>query len=156
MSSRLGSKTQLFGRQMRDNVSVNRLRQPQKGRRLKSHEHVCFHSDCFHRDRPRASPKRRQNARSNLEVEAALRHAGLIALDEQARALGLPRSTMWKLLNGNRRSVQPSAATINVLRRQPKFGADPDGITFPCTTSDISIVSAYPYLNRLLRRQRMF
>src|SRR6516164_8330680 len=48
------------------------------------------------------------------EVEVALRRAGLIALDEQARALGLSRTTTWKILRGNRRSSEPSAATINL------------------------------------------
>jgi len=53
------------------------------------------------------------------EVELALRRAGLIALDEQA--LGLPRSTTWKLLNGNRTSFQPSAATINRILYAPRL-----------------------------------
>jgi hypothetical protein len=53
------------------------------------------------------------------EVEVALRRAGLIALDEQARALGLPRSTTWKMLRGIRSGYQPSVATINRMLYAP-------------------------------------
>jgi len=55
------------------------------------------------------------------EVEVALRRAGLIALDEQARALGLSRTTTWKILRGNRRSSEPSAATINRILCAPRL-----------------------------------
>src|SRR5215471_14501156 len=55
------------------------------------------------------------------EVEVALRRAGLIALDEQARALGLPRTTTWKILRGNRRSSERSAATINRILCAPRL-----------------------------------
>src|SRR6516162_6167348 len=55
------------------------------------------------------------------EVEVALRRAGLIALDEQARALGLSRTTTWKILRGNRRSSEPSAATINRILGAPRL-----------------------------------
>jgi hypothetical protein len=55
------------------------------------------------------------------EVEVALRRAGLIALDEQARALGLSRTTTWKILRGNRRSYEPSAATINRILCAPRL-----------------------------------
>ena len=55
------------------------------------------------------------------EFEVALRRAGLIALDEQARALGLSRTTTWKILRGNRRSSEPSAATINRILCAPRL-----------------------------------
>jgi transcriptional regulator with XRE-family HTH domain len=51
------------------------------------------------------------------EVELVLRRAGLITLDEQARALGLSRTTTWKILRGNRKSFEPSAASINRILR---------------------------------------
>ena len=46
---------------------------------------------------------------------------GLIALDEQARALGLPRTTTWKILRGNRKNSEPSAATINRILSAPRL-----------------------------------
>ena len=38
------------------------------------------------------------------ELRLALRRAGLIGLDEQAKALGLPRSTTWKILKGGHKT----------------------------------------------------
>src|ERR1700756_3509319 len=53
------------------------------------------------------------------EVEIALRRAGFIGLDEQATALGIPRTTAWKLLRGSSKSFAPSAATINRILCAP-------------------------------------
>ena len=55
------------------------------------------------------------------EVEVALRRAGLIALDEQARALGLPRTTTWKLLRGSYKTSGPSAVIINRILCAPRL-----------------------------------
>ena len=49
-----------------------------------------------------------------MEIGDALRRAGFIALDEQARALGLPRSTAWTVLRATHKS---SGLTAGVIRR---------------------------------------
>ena len=46
------------------------------------------------------------------ELRLALRRAGLIGLDEQAQALGLPRSTTWKILKGGHKASGLSAMVI--------------------------------------------
>lgn len=43
------------------------------------------------------------------ELGAALVSVGLITLDEQAKALGLPRSTTWTILKGTHKSSGLSA-----------------------------------------------
>jgi hypothetical protein len=55
------------------------------------------------------------------EFEVALRRAGLIALDEQAKALGLPRTTTWKLLKGSYKTSGPSAVIINRILCAPRL-----------------------------------
>jgi hypothetical protein len=50
----------------------------------------------------------------------ALRGAGLIRLDEQARALGLPRSTTWKILKRDKASGL-SAMVINRMLSAPRL-----------------------------------
>ena len=55
------------------------------------------------------------------ELEVALRRAGLIALDEQAKALGLPRTTTWKLLRGSYKTSGPSAVIINRILCAPRL-----------------------------------
>ena len=72
---------------------------------------------------PRASLARAK-ARQRIkirEVEVALRRAGLISLDEKARALGLPRTTTWKMLRGDYKGCGPSAATINRILCAPRL-----------------------------------
>src|SRR3954447_15682274 len=48
------------------------------------------------------------------EIGDALRAAGYLALDEQARALGLPRSTAWTLLRATHKG---SGLTTSVISR---------------------------------------
>jgi len=47
------------------------------------------------------------------EVGAALAASGLVALDEQARALGLSRSTAWAVLQANHKASGLTVPTIN-------------------------------------------
>jgi hypothetical protein len=47
------------------------------------------------------------------EIGRTLADCGLVALDEQARALGLCRSTAWTVLRGLHKSSGLSATTIN-------------------------------------------
>ena len=46
------------------------------------------------------------------EIADSLVAAGLVSLDEQARALGLSRSTTWTLLKANHKASGLSAAVI--------------------------------------------
>jgi hypothetical protein len=49
----------------------------------------------------------------------ALRSTGLIGLDEQARALCLPRSTTWKILKGDHKASGLSAMVISRMLSAP-------------------------------------
>jgi len=72
------------------------------------------------RQPPTASPAeaRARQWTKMREVEAVLRRVGIFDLDERARALGLPRTTTWKILTGN---SDPSAATINRILCAPRL-----------------------------------
>jgi hypothetical protein len=62
--------------------------------------------------------KARQSAKLR-EFREALFAAGLRALDQQAGALGLSRSTTWTILKGNHKGSGISAAIINRMLRSP-------------------------------------
>jgi hypothetical protein len=47
------------------------------------------------------------------EIARAVEQAGLSKLDQQAKALGLERSTAWTILQGNHKGSGISAKTIN-------------------------------------------
>jgi len=53
------------------------------------------------------------------ELKDALVTSGFLKLDEQAKALGLPRSTSWTILRATHKSSGLSAATINSMLRAP-------------------------------------
>ena len=55
------------------------------------------------------------------ELRLALRRAGLIGLDEQAQALGLPRSTTWKILKGGHKASGLSAMVISRMLSEPRL-----------------------------------
>ena len=55
------------------------------------------------------------------ELRLALRRAGLIELDEQAQALGLPRSTTWKILKGGHKASGLSAMVISRMLSEPRL-----------------------------------
>jgi hypothetical protein len=55
------------------------------------------------------------------EVAEALVAAGYVCLDEQARALGLPRSTTWTILNGKHKNTGLSASVIKQILAQPQL-----------------------------------
>ena len=59
---------------------------------------------------------RRDGASSRPSVEA-----GLIGLDKQARALGLPRSTTWKILKGDHKASGLSAMVISRMLSAPRL-----------------------------------
>jgi hypothetical protein len=55
------------------------------------------------------------------ELRDALHASGLFTLSDQAKALGLGRSTTWSILQGNHKSSGLSAATINRMLGAPKL-----------------------------------
>src|SRR5215831_3109999 len=67
-----------------------------------------------------AEAKARQSSKIR-ELRIALRSAGLFGLDEQARALGLPRSTTWKILNGDHKASGLSAMVISRMLSEPRL-----------------------------------
>jgi hypothetical protein len=69
---------------------------------------------------PLAQAKARQAIKIR-ELRIALRSAGLIGLDAQARALGLPRSTTWKILKGDHKASGLSAMVISRMLSAPSL-----------------------------------
>jgi hypothetical protein len=55
------------------------------------------------------------------ELGDALVAVGIFALDDQAEALGLSRSTTWTILKGNHKASGLSATTINRILAAPKL-----------------------------------
>ena len=64
--------------------------------------------------------KARQGTRIK-ELGAALTASGLFTLDEQARALGLSRSTAWAVLKANHKASGLAAPTINRMLSSPEL-----------------------------------
>jgi hypothetical protein len=57
------------------------------------------------------------------ELGGALTASGLVTLDEQARALGLSRSTAWVVLKANHKASGLAAGTINQMLSSPALPA---------------------------------
>jgi hypothetical protein len=68
----------------------------------------------------RIKPKERQRLKIK-QIGAALYEAGHVSLDEQARVLGLCRSTTWVILQANHKSSGLSAALINRILGAPEL-----------------------------------
>ena len=51
----------------------------------------------------------------------ALVAEGFVTLDEQAKALGLPRSTTWTILRANHKKSGLSAAIVNRILKAPQL-----------------------------------
>ena len=62
-----------------------------------------------------------RQSRKIRELRTALRGAGLIRLDDQARALGLPRSTTWKILKGHHKGSGLSAMVVSRMLSEPRL-----------------------------------
>ena len=62
-----------------------------------------------------------RQSRKIRELRIALRDAGLIGLDDQARALGLPRSTTWKILKGDNNASGLSAMVVSRMLSEPSL-----------------------------------
>jgi hypothetical protein len=69
----------------------------------------------------KASPSHVKAGQSSKirEIGDALIALGYLALDEQARALGLARSTAWTILQANHKSSGLSATVINRMLAAP-------------------------------------
>jgi hypothetical protein len=70
-----------------------------------------------------ADPKARQAAKIK-QLGEALVTAGYRRLDEQAKALGLPRSTTWTILKANHKNSGLSAAVINRMLAVPDLPSE--------------------------------
>ena len=55
------------------------------------------------------------------ELRMTLRAAGFVTLNDQAKVLGLPRSTTWAILKGNHKHSGLSAAVINRMLAAPQL-----------------------------------
>ncbi len=55
------------------------------------------------------------------EIGAALAADGFVTVDEQARALGLSRSTAWAVLKANHKTSGLAAGTINQMLSSPEL-----------------------------------
>ena len=64
---------------------------------------------------------RASQANKIRELRQALIDAGFVSLDQQATALGLPRSTTWAVLKGNHKCSGLRAALIVRMWRAPKL-----------------------------------
>ena len=67
-----------------------------------------------------AAMKARQAAKIR-QLGDALVAVGFVTLDEQAEALGLPRSTTWTILKANHKASGLSAAVINRILTAPRL-----------------------------------
>jgi predicted DNA-binding transcriptional regulator AlpA len=64
--------------------------------------------------------KARQSAKLR-ELAAVLAASGFVTLDEQAKALGLSRSTAWTILKGSHKASGLSTATISRMLSSPEL-----------------------------------
>lgn len=68
----------------------------------------------------KADPKARQSVKIR-QLGEALVAAGYRRLDEQAKALGLPRSTAWTILKANHKNSGLSVLVINRMLAAPEL-----------------------------------
>src|SRR5215470_10050261 len=74
------------------------------------------------RDSALTVPEMRQRQIAKIgEIADALPKVGLRTLDEQAKALGLLRSTAWNLLRANHEASGISARTLNRILGTPRL-----------------------------------
>ena len=66
--------------------------------------------------RPPSAKRRRCNRRKSESVDA-----GVLTLDQQAKSLGLGRSTTWAVLKGNHKSAGLSPTVINRMLASPQL-----------------------------------
>src|SRR5262245_40990520 len=73
---------------------------------------------------PTARMKARQGSKIRELVEA-VKSAGFLTLNEQAKALGLPRSTAWTIRKASHKASGLSASIINRMLAAPELPALP-------------------------------
>jgi len=93
--------------------------------------------------------KARQSSKIR-ELGDALIVEGYLTLDEQAKALGLGRSTTWTLLKGNHKTSGLSAGVINRMLAAPQLPALVQAKILEYI--DEKIASFYGHNNTQLRR----
>src|SRR5262245_57277958 len=69
---------------------------------------------------PTARMKARQSSKIR-ELAEAVKSAGFLTLDEQAKALGLPRSTAWTIHKASHKASGFSASIINRMLAAPEL-----------------------------------
>jgi hypothetical protein len=81
-------------------------------------------SDAFHLfSVARARTQRAQQSSKIRELAEAVKSAGFLTLDEQAKALGLPRSTAWTIRKASHKASGLSASIINRMLTAPELPA---------------------------------
>jgi hypothetical protein len=86
-------------------------------RRQAGHERV----HCKKRRKPVVAEIKAQQATKIRELGHALVDAGFLTLDEQAKALGLARSTTWTILRASHKGSGLSAAIIKRMLLSPQL-----------------------------------
>jgi hypothetical protein len=88
---------------------------------------VLDHADAGREQEPRrlagANSAKALRSLKLQQIGHELAAAGLIALDQQARALGLSRSTAWTILTGRHKASGLSASIINRMLSSPRLPA---------------------------------
>jgi predicted DNA-binding transcriptional regulator AlpA len=84
------------------------------------------------------------------ELGDALITAGFLTLDEQARALGLSRSTAWAVLKANHKTSGLAAGTINQMLSSPELPPRARGTIL--TYVDEKLAGLYGHNKTQLRR----
>ena len=69
----------------------------------------------------RARTQRAQQSSKIKELAEAVKSAGFLTLDEQAKALGLSRSTAWTILKASHKASGLSASIINRMLAAPEL-----------------------------------
>jgi hypothetical protein len=81
-------------------------------------------SDAFHLfSAARARTQRAQQSSKIKELAEAVKFAGFLTLDEQAKALGLSRSTAWTIRRASHKASGLSASIINRMLVAPELPA---------------------------------
>ena len=78
---------------------------------------------CSTSSSPIVAEKKARQASKIQELGEALVACGVLSLDEQAKALGLCRSTTWTILRANHKASGLSARTINRMLAAPQLPA---------------------------------
>jgi predicted DNA-binding transcriptional regulator AlpA len=84
------------------------------------------------------------------ELGDALTTAGFLTLDEQARALGLSRSTAWAVLKANHKASGLAAGTVNQMLSSPALPPRVRGTIL--TYVDEKLAGLYGHNKTQLRR----